>query len=87
MDEKTANAVYTKEDFINGSAPFEEVYALRENPLEFLQAKERMTSVAKACGVSGFKTLFKAYCETVKMADDGSFAGNGQQFRESTYRD
>ena len=34
MDEKTANAVYTKEDFINGSAPFEEVYALRENPLE-----------------------------------------------------
>ena len=28
MDEKTANAVYTKEDFINGSAPFEEVYTL-----------------------------------------------------------
>lgn len=80
MDEKTANAVYTKEDFINGSAPFEEVYALRENPLEFLQAKERMTSVAKACGVSGFKTLFKAYCETVKMADDGSFAGNASSF-------
>lgn len=80
MDEKTANAVYTKEDFINGSAPFEEVYALRENPLEFLQAKERMTSVAKACGVSGFKTLFKAYCETVKMADGGSFAGNASSF-------
>lgn len=80
MDEKTANAVYTKEDFINGSAPFEEVYALRENPLEFLQAKERMTSVAKACGVSGFKTLFKAYCETVKMADGGSFAENASSF-------
>jgi hypothetical protein len=82
MDEKTGlgGEVYVRDDFINGSAPFEEVYALRENPLEFLQAKERMAAIAKACGVPGFKTLFKAYCETVKMADGGNFAGNASSF-------
>lgn len=82
MDEKTAreDKIYMRDDFINGSEPFEEVYALRENPLEFLQAKERMTAIAKACGVAGFKTLFKAYCETVKMADGGNFAGNASSF-------
>ena len=36
--------VYTKEDFILGTAPYEEVYKLRDNPFEYMQAEERIES-------------------------------------------
>lgn len=60
--------IYTKEDFIESSAPYEEVYALRGNPFEYEQAKERMSEVAKACGVPGFKNKMKTYCQQMQMA-------------------
>lgn len=53
---------YTKEDFVDGTGPFEAVYQHMDNPFELNRAIEKMSEAAKAAGVSNFKTLFKAYC-------------------------
>lgn len=58
--------VYTREDFLNGTEPYEEIYALRDNPLEERQALERLTENANREKVPGFKSLYKAYCDSVK---------------------
>ena len=72
--------VYTREDFLNGTEPYEEVYALRDNPLEERQALERLTENANREKVSGFKSLYKAYCDSVKAALPAGESENMTQF-------
>lgn len=71
--------VYSKEDFIAGTAPFEEVYRLIDSPFEHRQAEERMSIIAKSCGVANFKTLYKDYCRAMKMAS-GDVVDNASNF-------
>ena len=73
--------VYTKEDFILGTAPYEEVYKLRDNPFEYMQAEERMSIIAKACGVSNFKKTLKAYCQAMRAAS-GDVVDNASDFED-----
>lgn len=73
--------VYTKEDFVCGTAPYEEVYKLRDNPFEYMQAEERMSMVAKACGVTNFKKTLKAYCQAMRAAA-GDVIDNASDFED-----
>lgn len=71
--------VYTKEDFINRTAPFEEVYKFRGDPFKHSQVLEQMSVTAQQSGVRNFKTLYKDYCKTMQMAS-GHAIDNASDF-------
>lgn len=52
---------YDKEDFLGSTAPFDFVYAHREDPFRHKTMLMRMSEAAKAAGVTNFKTLYRAY--------------------------
>lgn len=72
--------VYTKEDFLEHGTPFEEVYKYINDPFELGLQIEKMCAVAKACGVNNFKTLFKGYCQKMKLAKNQTYADNATNF-------
>lgn len=72
--------VYTKEDFLDHGTPFEEVYKYINDPFELGLQVEKMCAIAKACGVNNFKTLFKGYCQKMKMAKNLTYADNATNF-------
>lgn len=79
MGDEFRSNVYSKEDFISGTAPYEEVYALRGNLFMLEQAKERMAAMAKKQGVTNFKTLFNKYCDMVSISE-GKVVGQSTSF-------
>ena len=50
---------YTKEDFFT-TAPYGELFELRDNPFEYEQAQKLMAAGAKAAGYPGFQKTFKS---------------------------
>lgn len=73
---------YTKEDFLSGTAPFEEVYKFVENPFELDREIEKMSEQAKTVGIKNFKTLFKAYCTWQKQVGRNDYTDNASNFDE-----
>lgn len=74
--------IYTKEDFLKGTAPYEEVYALRGNPFEFERAISRMSDVARLVNVRNFKKLFGEYCKAMRMLGKDDFIENASDFED-----
>lgn len=72
--------VYKKEDFLDGTEPYEEVYRFVDDKFELDRAIERMAMTAKDVGVRNFKTLFKAYAEKMKMASNADLVENASDF-------
>ncbi|MEG0830675.1 MAG: DUF927 domain-containing protein [Anaerovoracaceae bacterium] len=68
--------IYTKDDFLDSTAPFEELYGLIDDPFELNRKLEKMAQLAKAAGVNGFKGMFKNYCKKVRMTNNQVFAYN-----------
>lgn len=66
-DKKSAPVTkYTQEDFLTGTAPFEEIYALRNDPFKEERAVAVMELQAKAVGVIGFKGMYQKYKKSLK---------------------
>lgn len=57
--------VYTRDDYLTTTKPFEYLYAHKENKFEMRQLMGRMSIQAQAVGVRNLTTLFKDYMETV----------------------
>lgn len=57
--------VYTRDDYLTTTKPFEYLYAHKENKFEMRQLMGRMSIQAQAVGVRNLATLFKDYIETV----------------------
>lgn len=74
--------VYTREEFLNSTAPFEEVYALKNNPFEFERAKVRMAEAASAVKIKNFITLFNSYCETMEKIGNPNRPDNASNFED-----
>lgn len=72
--------IYTKEDFLEGTGPYEEVYALRGNPFEFQRAINKMSDIAKMVKVSNFKKLFGEYCASMRMLGHDDYIENASDF-------
>ncbi len=74
---------YTKEDFLDGSEPYEYIFLYKED--RFLQKKliAKVSERAKRCGVRNFPTLYKAFLAEQRGAspsDVGSYTDfPGQQ--------
>lgn len=74
--------VYTKEDFLTGTAPYEEVYRLRDNPFEFQRAISKMSDIARLAKVQNFKKLFGEYCKSMRMIGKSDFIENASNFED-----
>lgn len=71
---------YTKEDFLDHGTPYEEVYQYINDPFELGIQIEKMCIIAKNCGVNNFKSLFKGYCQKMKLAKNQTYADNATNF-------
>lgn len=54
---------YTREDFIEGTGPYEYLYLYIDEPFVMEQKRIKIDAVAKKCGVRNFTKLFKDYCK------------------------
>ena len=57
--------VYTRDDYLTTTKPFEFLYAHKENKFEMKQLLGLMSDQAKSVGIRNLAALFKAYMETV----------------------
>lgn len=81
--------IYKKEDFLDGTAPFEFVYKYKDDNFELSRQIEKMADMAKSVGVRNFKTLFNDYCKKMKQINNQIYSGNvtnfdGQEFELET---
>ena len=58
---------YTKEDFTDGTAPFEYVYQFHGNKFTERQAIEKMAAIALKVGLRGFKAMYTDYLKELKQ--------------------
>lgn len=73
---------YIKNDFLDGTKPFEEVYQYINDPFELDRQLEKMCSVAKECGVSNFKKMFGSYCQKMKLLKKQVYSDKSTNFDE-----
>lgn len=71
---------YTKDDFLKGTKPFEDVYVHKADPFVHDRALEQMTIWAKSVGVNGFKKLYKAYIDSLRIKNKEIMVPNVTQF-------
>lgn len=71
---------YKKEDFLEGTEPYEVLYKYIDDQFTLMQLTEQMSGVAAKVGVRGFKTLFKRYCEAKKLESAGRYIPNATNF-------
>ena len=57
--------IYTRDDYLTTTKPFEYLYAHRENKFELKQLLGLMSAQAQTVGIRNLAALFKAYVETV----------------------
>lgn len=53
---------YTKEDFIDGTEPYDYLYLYKNDPFTLERKRQKLEIVARKCGVRNFSKLFKEYC-------------------------
>lgn len=71
---------YQKQDFLEGTEPYEVLYKYIDNQFLLSQMTEQMADVAKKAGVKGFKTLFRKFCQAKKKDATGNFIQNATNF-------
>lgn len=57
--------IYTRDDYLTTTKPFEYLYAHKDNKFELKQLLGVMSAQAQSVGIRNLVTLFKAYMETV----------------------
>lgn len=70
---------YSKEDFLSGTAPYEELYALREDPFLHRQTVEAMADYAGSLGFRSMKKTYEMYVKAQK--GEGVSYGNVTDFK------
>ena len=72
--------IYAQKDFLNSTAPFEEVYKLIGNKFELERSLITMSAHAKMCGVGNFRKMFKDYCNMIKQNSSPDYTENASNF-------
>lgn len=71
---------YTKEDFLLGTAPYEELYQYVNDPFEHDRQIQIMAEVAKECGVTHFRELYKKYTKKMNVIKNQMYIENVTAF-------
>ena len=98
MDEKKttvepigkARWTYTKEDFLTGKKPYEELYALKDDPFLHNQTINAMADYAASVGFKGLKASYKAYSksmkgESIRFGNVTEFTGQKMELETGTW--
>lgn len=98
MDEKKtvvepigkAKWTYTKDDFLTGTKPYEELYALKDDPFLHNQTINAMADYATSIGFKGFKAAYKAYSksmkgESIRFGNVTEFTGQEMELETGTW--
>lgn len=78
--EEKNNIVYTKEAFLNSTAPFEYVYSYKDDEFTLEREIEKMAEQARLVGVRNFKKLFKDYRKSVEKSKGESYSEKTTNF-------
>lgn len=57
--------IFTRDDYLSGTAPYELLFSLKDNKFEQKQLLGRMSEQARGVGVRNLAALFKAYLESI----------------------
>lgn len=79
MDRELIIPTYSADEYYTSSAPYEWLYAHREDKFLMKQLTQRMKAQAGAVGVRCFVALFNAYCESIKSRQ-GEVVGRSTEF-------
>lgn len=71
---------YTKKDFLEGTEPYEVLYAHKDDQFVLMQMIEQMADIAAKVKVKNFKALFKRYCEEKKKEEARRYIQNATNF-------
>lgn len=67
---------YSKQDFLETTAPFEWLYGFHENRLQMIQLRNRLSEAAKAHGIRNFPAMFDEYITSMSKVGN-SLKGEG----------
>ena len=76
----TQNVEYTQDDFLNSTAPYEEVYQYKDDPFQHDRHLAIMCAKAAKAGIRNFKTLYSKYTLSLKRAASEIYICNMTQF-------
>ena len=71
---------FTTEDYLNTTKPFEALYKFKDDKFTMERMSVVASQMAKKAGISNFKSLFKAYCDSLKKSTKASIMGNVTAF-------
>lgn len=76
----TQHVEYTQDDFLNSTAPYEEVYQYKDDPFQHDRHLAIMCVKAAKAGIRNFKTLYSKYTLSLKKAASEIYICNMTQF-------
>lgn len=81
---------YTKDDFLTGKKPYEELYALKDDPFLHNQTINAMADYATSIGFKGLKAAYKAYSksmkgESIRFGNVTEFTGQEMELETGTW--
>lgn len=76
----TQHVEYTQDDFLNSTAPYEEVYQYKDDPFQHDRHLAIMCAKAAKAGIRNFKTLYSKYTLSLKRAASEIYICNMTQF-------
>lgn len=71
---------YTREDFLDTTTPFENLYGYIEDPFEHERRLTVMADEARAVGVRNLRKLYAEYCRSMQRTQRGGFSCNVTRF-------
>lgn len=75
-----AQTNYTLDDFLNSTAPYEEVYRLVSDPFKHQRAIQAMAAYATTVKFNAFKKTYDAYCNSLKSQSSMIYIDNTTMF-------
>lgn len=81
---------YTKDDFLTGKKPYEELYELKDDPFLHNQTINAMADYATSVGFKGLKAAYKAYSqsmkgESIRFGNVTEFTGQEMELETGTW--
>lgn len=72
---------YTQDEYLNGTTPYEEIYAYHDNPFQMERKLAEMSIEARKVGVMNFKKLFTEYAKFMKRTSSEIYIENSTNFQ------
>ena len=72
--------LYTKDDYTQTNAPYEELYKIRDDPFEHQRKLDAMSEAARLTGYKTFKKTYEAYVKSLRQMSSAIWIGSITEF-------